>query len=814
VSRDIDALVASMTVDEKAAFTAGADFWTLVANERVGIPPIRVTDGPNGARGSALFGLGGETAVCIPCGSALGATWDPQLVERVGAMLGEEALTKACRVLLAPTVNLHRSPLGGRNFECYSEDPLLSGKTAAAFVRGVQSQGVVTTVKHFAGNDAEFERHSINSVIDARTLRELTLVPFELAVREGGALGIMTAYNRLNGPYCSEHHQLITEILRGEWGFEGFVLTDWLSAGSTVGSSAAGLDLEMPGPGQFYGKLLGAAVAAGEVPETELDDHVTHLLQVFDRIGALDDDPGWASTSVDRPEHRLLAREAAVAATVLLRNDGLLPFEPGRVRTLAVLGPNAERPQMMGGGSANLAAHHETSLLDALRAKLGDAVDVQFARGLDIDRTTAPLRVPFDIEYFAGNKLVGDPVARGRYRNGKLLVVDPLPDGVGPGAFSFRATGRYTPDEAGTHTFALVQMGGRGRLLLDGEVVLDGIADPPGPGTEFFGFASAEAPVAVELEAGRAVEVVVEFAVAPDAFFLRGIKVGHRRPDPPDLLDRAVELATSADAAIVMVGTNDDWESEGEDRSTMDLPGGQDELVARVVSANANTVVVVNTGSPVTMDWADDAPAIVQAWFGGQEMGHALADILFGDAEPAGRLPTTFPVRLEHNPSYGNFPGEFGEVRYGEGVLLGYRWYEARHLPTRFPFGHGLSYTTFSIGVPIVETDGDAVTVRVPVTNTGDRRGAEVVQCYVAPPQSPAVTRPPKELKAFAKVWLDPGASTTTELVLDTRAFAYWDPTAARGEGGGGDWQVAPGTYTLHVGRSSADVAHVVSVER
>ena len=233
MGRDIATLVASMTLDEKAAFTAGADFWTLVANERVGIPPIRVTDGPNGARGSALFGLGGETAVCVPCGSALGATWDPGLVERVGAMLGEEALTKACRVLLAPTVNLHRSPLAGRNFECYSEDPLLSGKTAAAFVRGVQSQGVVTTVKHFAGNDAEFERHSINSVIDARSLRELYLVPFELAVREGGALGIMTAYNRLNGPHCSEHAALITAILRGEWGFEGFVLTDWLSAGST-----------------------------------------------------------------------------------------------------------------------------------------------------------------------------------------------------------------------------------------------------------------------------------------------------------------------------------------------------------------------------------------------------------------------------------------------------------------------------------------------------------------------------------------------------------------------------------------------------
>ncbi len=810
MSRDIAALVASMTVEEKAAFTAGADLWTLVANERVGIPPIRVTDGPNGARGSALFGLGGETAVCAPCGSALGATWDPDLVERVGVMLGEEALTKACRVLLAPTVNLHRSPLGGRNFECYSEDPLLSGKTAAAFVRGVQSQGVVTTVKHFAGNDAEFERHTINSVIDARTLRELTLVPFELAVREGGALGIMTAYNRLNGPHCSEHHQLITEILRGEWGYEGFVLTDWLSAGSTVGSSAAGLDLEMPGPGAFYGKLLGDAVAAGDVPEAELDEHVTHLLQVFDRIGALDDDPDWASTSIDRPEHRVLAREAAVAATVLLRNDDILPFDRFAVRTLAVLGPNAERPQMMGGGSANLAPHYEISLLDAVRDKLGASVDVQYARGVDIDRTTAPLYAPFEIEYFTGSEVSGDPVARGRYRNGKLLVVDPLPAGVDPKNFSFRATATYVPDETGTHTFALVQMAGRGRILLDGEVLLDGVANPPGPGTEFFGFASAEALAPVELEAGRAVEVVVEFAVAPDSFFLRGMKVGHRRPSPPDLLDRAVAVAAAADAVIVMVGTNDDWETEGEDRTSMDLPGRQDEMVARAVAANPNTVVIVNTGSPVTMDWADAAPAIVQAWFGGQEMGNALADVLFGDAEPGGRLPTTFPERLEHNPSYGNFPGEFGELRYGEGVLMGYRWYEARHLPTRFPFGHGLSYSTFAFGEPVVHVDGDVVTVRVEVANTGDRSGAEVVQCYVAPPTSSRVIRAPKELKAFTKVQLDPGETTTVELTLDARAFAYWDPSA----GEHGDWRVDPGTYEVHVGRSSADIAHRVSVER
>jgi beta-glucosidase len=807
VAQDVDALVAQLNIDEKAAFTAGADLWTLVANERIGIPPIRVTDGPNGARGSALFGLGGETAVCVPCGSALGATWDPQLVERVGEMLGEEALTKACRVLLAPTVNLHRSPLGGRNFECYSEDPLLSGKTAAAFVRGVQSQGVVTTVKHFAGNDAEFERHTINSVIDARALRELYLVPFELAVREGGALGIMTAYNRLNGPHCSEHHQLITEILRREWGFEGFVLTDWLSAGSTVGSSAAGLDLEMPGPGSFYGAHLADAVRAGDVPEAQLDDHVRHLLRVFDCVGALDDRPDWASTSSDRPEHRALAREAAAAATVLLRNDGLLPFDETNLRTLAVLGPNAERPQMMGGGSANLAPHYRISLIDALRTRFGDAVEVRYERAVDIDRTAPPIEGSFDAQFFAGPDFTGEPVGHRAFRDGRLLVVDPLPSGVDPSGFSYRATGRFVADETGRHTLSLVQLGGGARVFVDGALALDGVTEPPGPGTDYFGFGSAELEVALDLEVGREVEIVVEFTLR-GGFFLRGAKLGHRRPAPPDLLDRAIAAAADADAVVVMVGTNDDWETEGHDRDTMGLPGRQDELVARAVAANPNTVVVVNTGSPVTMPWVDATPAIVQAWFGGQEMANSLAAVLFGDVEPSGRLPTTFPARLEHNPSFGNFPGEHGEVRYGEGVLMGYRWYDARHLPTQFPFGHGLSYTTFGLGPPAVVERGDAVEVSVPVTNRGTRRGAEVVQCYVAPPQPAPVVRPPRELKAFAKVWLEPGEETTVTLRLDARAFQYWDPGDGRG------WSTAPGTYTLHVGRSSTDLLHAVSVER
>jgi beta-glucosidase len=842
-SHDIDKLVAELTLEEKARLTAGEDMWSTVAIERLGIPKVRMTDGPNGARGSALHGAGPTTAACTPCGSALGATWSPGLVERIGAMVGEEARTKACRVLLGPTVNIHRSPLGGRNFECYAEDPLLAGRIAAAFVRGVQSQGVVTTVKHFAGNDAEYERNTINSVIDDRALREIYLLPFELAVREGGTLGIMTAYNRLNGQFCAEHAGLLAGILRGEWGFEGFVLTDWYALGSTAGSAEAGLDLEMPGPGRFFGPALARAVEAGEVDEARLDAQVRRLLSVFDWAGAFDDPPDAGERSVDRPEHRALGREAAAEAMVLLKNDGVLPLDPARMRTLAVIGPNADRAEIMGGGSASLRPHYRITPLQAIRARLSDRASIRYERGCDTARTTPPLGATqlstpdgtpgLAVEFFAGPDLAGAVVHQRVSPDSHLLFFgEPAPD-IPAEMFSFRATGRFTPLDAGPHTFTLVQAG-RARVLVDGEVLLDGMSDPAPPGQELSGLGSEEIAATVELIAGRPCELVIEYS-SRHAVVVRGVKVGCRLPSPDDLLARAVAAAAAADAVILLVGTNGDWESEGQDREEMDLPGDQDALVTQVVAANPNTVVIVNTGSPVTMGWASEAPAILQSWFGGQEMANALVDVLVGASEPAGRLPTTFPIRLEHNPSYGNFPGENGQIRYGEGVLVGYRWYEARRLPVRFPFGHGLSYTTFTIGEPRPSSSellsGATLAIDVPVTNSGHRRGAEVVQCYVAP-LSPRVVRPPKELKAFAKVWLDPGQTATVRLELDDRAFAYWEPgdpdwaaiqarlagSVPVPAGGGGErrtdpgWYVDAGRYELHIGRSSHDIAHIVPI--
>ena len=822
-----------MTVEERASLTSGASGWSTAAVERVGIPEVFVSDGPAGARGPQVPGAGKQVKTLnIPCGAALGATWNVELIEQIGEALGDQTRTKACRVLLAPTVNLHRAPLAGRNFEAYSEDPWLTGKIAAAFIRGVQSQGVATTVKHFAGNEAEFERMTINTVIDDRTLRELYLLPFELAVREGGSLGIMTSYNRLNGAYNTENHWLLQGILRDEWGFEGFVISDWFAGGSTDGAATAGLDLEMPGPSRFYGRQFAKEVRDGNVDESLLSAAVQRLVTVFDRIGALDDEPR-TPIALDRPEHRVLAHRAAAESMVLLKNDGVLPFDRGTITTLAVIGPNAERARIMGGGSAEVEPHYRISPLDALRAKLGDGVEIVYEQGCDIDKSVpiilaSHLGGGFAIEMFTGTAWEGEVVARSVSADGRVLVMPGVEAEVPRGPMSFRAHATFTPSQSGAHVLSMMELGSA-RLHFDGRVVFDGITDPTPRGEAFFGVARQELTTELDLEAGRGYAIDVEFASTGPGW-MQGLQLGMKTVPRADLMDRAIAAAARADAAIVIVGTNNDWETEGHDRKSLDLPGAQAELIERVMQVQRNSVVVVNAGAPITTEWAVEAPAVLQAWFGGQEMSNALTDILFGDAEPGGRLPTTFPSCIEHTPSYGNFPGEHGQIRYGEGVLMGYRWYEARQLAVPFEFGHGLSYTTFTIGAPNAPSSYNStagtLTVTVPVTNTGDRRGVEVVQLYVGA-VDPLVVRPPKELKAFAQVWLDAGETAAVTLTLDARSFAYWDPGSAyKGrlspnavgvfattEDTEPGWRVDAGTDQLHVGRSSADIAHVVDVE-
>jgi len=834
---DVDALLGALTLEEKAALTAGGDLFATAGVERLGIPPVGVTDGPNGARGSDLPGVGGTPSTCIPCGAAIGASWDPALAEALGALVGREALDRACLGLLAPTVNLHRHPLAGRNFECYSEDPLLSGRLAAGYVRGAQSSGVFATVKHFVGNEAEFERSSIDSVVDERSLRELYLVPFELAVKEGGALGIMTSYNRLNGRWVTEQRALLLDLLRGEWGFDGLVMTDWFAVADTGVSTGAGLDLEMPAPGRALGANLIAAVQDGRVDESDVDRAVRAHLGVLDRVGALDTPPPAERPQPQSADDLALLRRAAAEATVLLRNDGVLPLAAGLTK-VAVLGPRAAAPCIMGGGSAQVTPHRLVSPLDALVEALGDSVEVVHARGAEasldpsvVGGTVLGAPDGFRLERFDTPDLSGEVVEHDHLDELKFVHFG-LGDDGRPEEWSARVSGTVVPEESGTFELGLAQAG-RARVLLDGDVVLDGVADPPPPGgTEVFGMVSKDLVAEVSLAKGRPVEVVVEYHKVDT--MAAAFRVGFRTPDAERLVAEAVAAAQDADVTVVVVGTSGEWETEGRDRVSFGLPGGQDELVRRVAEANPRTVVVVNAASPVDLPFADDCAALLQCWFGGQELGPALADVLTGAAEPGGRLATTLPVRLEHSPSHDNFPGENGELRYGEGLFMGYRGFEHRAIEPRFCFGHGLGYTTFELGEPTLSSatfePGGSLTVSVPVTNTGPRVGAEVVQLYVAP-GSCRLARPPKELKAFAKVRLDPGEATVVELVLDDRSFAYWDPgqadwdevsarpgaapmmggpAADRREPG---WQVDPGRYDLLVGTSSQAIAHRVPVE-
>lgn len=830
LSPRVQELLARLTAEDKASLTAGRDMWTVPGLPEHGIPDVVVTDGPNGARGAALLGAGRVTALCVPCGTSLGASWDPALVQEVGEVLGEEARTKGARVLLAPTVNLHRHPLGGRGFECYSEDPLLSGKVAAGFVRGVQSRGVAATAKHLVANETEFERTTISSRVDERVLRELYLLPFEIAVREAGLLAVMTAYNRLNGTWCSEDRALLEGWLREETGFDGVVMTDWFAVGSTVGSATAGLDLQMPGPDRFFGAPLAKAVADGDLPAEVLDRTAARWLTLVDRLGAWDDVP-VVERAVETDAHRAVAHRACAAGTVLLRNDGVLPLSGHG--TVALVGPLAARAHLMGGGSAQLRPHRSPSVLDVLAPVYGNRL--RHERGLSVDRTVRPLQAPGTVlELFDSLDPTGPVHETSVEGDLRLLWFGSPAAGLDEEAFSFRATARLDVRETGEHVFTLIQAG-RARLLVDGVVVLDGVTDPPPMGTEFFGLGSAEMVARVPLEAGTTVTLVVEYS-ARFSQFLHGVSIGHQPPDDGLGVERAVALARDADVAVVVVGTTEEWECEGHDRHDLALPAGQDELVRRVAEVNPRTVVVVCAGAPVAMPWAGDVAAVLLPWLGGQELAPALDDVLHGRLEPAGRLPVTLPLRVEHTPAFGAFPGENDETVYREGLFVGYRWYDSRHLPVAFPFGHGGSYTTFAWEPAEMSTarvePGEPLVVRVGVTNTGERPGSEVVQLYVRP-RAARLTRPRSELKGFAKVSLAPGERQVVEIVLDDRAFACWDPGSALrpmlrerlGEGSivpadqgpeprdGAGWVVDAGAYDLVLARSSADEVEVVTVD-
>ena len=657
---DVEDLLSQMTVQEKVSLLAGTDDWYTVPVERLGIPSLKMTDGPNGARGAGGF-TSSVKAACFPAEISLASTWNIDLLERVGQALAREAKMKGARVLLAPTVNIQRSPLGGRNFECFSEDPYLSARLAVAYIIGLQNEGVGASIKHYACNEEEFERYSLSSEVRERSLREIYLQPFQTAVREAHPWTVMASYNLVNGIPASEHHYLLTEVLREEWGFDGLVMSDWFeSVKSTAASVNAGLDLEMPEP-RWRGQTLLEAVQRGEVTEATLDQSVRRILQLLVKADLFEHPLAGPEQDTDLPEHRALIREAAAEGIVLLKNEQqVLPLQHEQLTSIAMIGPNAQVAQIMGGGSAQVNAHYAVTPYAGIVARVGDAVNVRYEQGctnyrllplLDVDLLLAGkegVEHGLTVEYFNSFDISGSPVWTTLSKTSDLMWFGEVPPGVNAERFSIRCTGRFTPRESGLYTFGLVSAG-LSRLFIDGQEVIENWLQQK-PGSEYFGMGSTEVQVEIALEAEHEYLLTLEFARSAAAH-LAAVRLGCLPPVPTDTIERAARLAASSDVAIVCVGFGGEWQSEGFDRSSLALPGKQDALIEQVAAANPRTIVVLNTGSPVTMPWLSSVATVLQAWYPGQECGNAIADVLFGDINPSGKLPQTFPLRLEDTPT-------------------------------------------------------------------------------------------------------------------------------------------------------------------
>ncbi|MBK8617584.1 MAG: glycoside hydrolase family 3 C-terminal domain-containing protein [Anaerolineales bacterium] len=793
----IDDLLSQMTLDEKISMLAGADLWHSVPVPRLGIPQFKTTDGPNGARGA--WGSMASPSVATPVGIALGATWNPEIVEKVGNVLADELKAKGAHILLAPTVNIHRTPIAGRNFECYSEDPFLSGMMASAYIKGIQDKGLGACIKHFIANDQEYERFSISSEVDERTLREIYLEPFRIAIRNSNPWAVMSSYNRVNGVYACEYDHSLLEILKGEWNYDGIVMSDWFGT-YDEGVPSGGLDIEMPGPARWMAaEVVKKALESGTLTEERLNDKVRRLLGVLEKAGLFENPNLQPEKGEDKPEHRAIIRAAAQEAIVLLKNDGILPL--ANVKTIAMIGPYARTAQILGGGSSSVTPHYTVSPFDGVNDPEGKDVLVEAAAGSFIYKSLpapAPetLSTPggesgLRLSLFAGTEFAGEPLyveTTTRVQHGWFDKSVPQ---VPQDNFSMRMEGLFTPQESGLHTLSLSAMGWA-RLFLNGELVIDHWADSD---------LGKEKTASLELEGGKAYDIKVEYYWKGSPRW-RSVGFGHQPPHAVDMIAEAVELARRSDVAVVVVGLNGDWESEGFDRVDMKLPGKQDELIRQVVAANPNTIVVLNVGSPVEMPWVNEVPAILQLWYNGQEQGNALSDVLFGDVNPSGKLPTTFPVRLEDNPAYINYPGENGKVHYGEGIFVGYRYYDKKKVKPLFPFGHGLSYTTFKYSNLQISktsfTPDETIEVKVDITNTGKVSGKEVVQLYVRDDQS-TFARPNKELKAFEKIELQPKETKTVTFKLNREAFWYFDTIKNA-------WSTEAGDFEILVGASSRDI--------
>ncbi|VUC22139.1 unnamed protein product [Clonostachys rosea] len=852
-------IMKSLSLEEKCQLLSGSNMWETKPLPRLGIQALKTTDGPAGVRGSRW--VDGTHTTHIPCGISLGATFNPDIVRRVGNILGSETKRKRSHVLLAPTMNISRSPFGGRNFENFGEDPYLTGIMARAYIKGVQEEGVGACMKHYVANDQETRRFNMDEQIDERTLREIYLKPFHMAL-QADPWTAMTAYPRINGEHADTSEFLVKKVLREEWGYNGLVMSDWGGLNDTIQSITATTDLEMPGPPIRYGEALRKAVLSGRVSETDhINPSVGRLLKLLARAGLIDSvkDAGSESTvkntqkhiceddevELDDPATRRIVRQAASEGIVLLKNNNLLPLSPSNLRKISVIGPNAKYPTTGGTGSAIVNPYYTTnpyeSILEVVKTSKHN-VEVAYERGIFThlqppligDCLTAPNtgNPGFQVDFFDSECFEGDVVATTNWQNSLVYFMSDgdVPPSLQGKRYSYKASGILRPSVTGTYDFSFSSTG-KAKLYIDGELLVDNTNWTQISGN-FMNCGSVEQFASKELEAGKSYLVRVDNLVVPpptrphdNTLFhkISGVRVGMLyKHDEEAMFNRAISTAKDADVVVLVVGHNNDTEREGSDRMSLFLPGRTDELVSAVCAVNKSVVVVTQSACAIAMPWKEEPAAILHAWYQGQECGNAIADVIFGAVNPCGKLPLTFPERIEDHGSHKWFPGnaETDHAEYGEGILVGYRWFDAKKIEPQWPFGFGLSYTTFEIAnVRVSRTSGVAedicATVFLEITNIGEVQGSETIQVYTSP--SKAISEAglevaPRSLAAFSKVEVSNGETKTVEIPIHREAFAWFDVDGKEFQVPGGRWRIDPGNYQCFVGTSSRDIVSTVVI--
>ena len=810
LQKQAENILSQLSNEEKISLLSGKGVYNTQNIDRLGLSQLELWDGPNGVRSN-----NNEQATAFPVGISMGATWNVELIKELGIALGKESRAFGVEVLLGPTMNIIRTPLNGRTFETFSEDPYFNGEIASAYINGLQSEHVGASVKHYIANNQEINRMSVSANISERALREIYLPAFEKVVIKAQPYTFMAAYNKINGIHATEHRYIMNDILRNEFGFQGVLLSDWGGVKSSVPSLKASLDLEMPGPGKYYEKPLRKALNRGLVTEKEIDEASLRMIKLILKTSM---GKNYKKSEI-LDKNKRIAKKVAEESIVLLKNENnILPLNLNNIQSIAVIGPNANRSVIQGGGSARVTpAYSITPLKGIIQMATINNIEVQYEKGVE-NHPTVPLMEKSSLrskigsqekglkaEYFRSYDFSGDAYKTEIDEELRIFgIIDK--DVFG----SVLWTGEFIVEKDGQYRFSANPGLGKAKIYIAGKKI-----SLNEKGAPVFGGVLPAAKIGnIFLKEGRH-SIRVEYSAKPNfllAFVLkivmpamsdmlnkfRFLEIGCRLPEPN--ISKAVDLARRMDVAIVVVGSSDNYETEGEDRPSMKLTGDQDKLIESILNVNNNTIVIMNTGSPVEMPWVSDCSTLLQVWLPGQEGGNAVSNVLFGNVNPSGKLPVTFPRVLEENPSYAYYPGE-DEVVYNEGIYVGYRYYDTKDVTPLFPFGHGLSYTKFDykrLVCPKEVKSLENIVINFTVKNIGEIKGQEVIQCYIRDIDS-SLDRPLKELKAFHKLELLPGESKTINLSLDTTSFSFFDDRVNK-------WVVEPGEFEIMIGSSSKDI--------